>query len=150
MKLAALILAAALPLWSQAPAVFPFIGGTGGGSGGGGSAGPASVTVSTSGPVTVASAGYYVNNSAGALTYTMPSITSGTVGNQYCFLNAVTVSGAITLTAPASTSIVQYGAAGTTAGTLVSSGGLGDASCLVAIDTTHYYAYIQLGSWINN
>lgn len=120
---------------------------SGGGSGG---ASKATVTVSTSGPVTVSSAGFYANNAAGALTYTLPAITSGGVGNQYCFLNSVGKSGAITLTAPASTFIVQFGAVGSTAGTLVSGGALGDASCLVAIDTTHYYAYIQSGSWTNN
>ena len=108
------------------------------------------VVISTSGPVAVAATGFYINNASGALTYTLPTITSGLVGMQFCFRNAVTRTGAITLTAPASTYIELSGAVGTVAGTLVSGGALGDSACVVAVDTTHYYAYVVGGVWVNN
>jgi hypothetical protein len=108
------------------------------------------VTISTSGPVTTAGSGFWINNASGALTYNLPTITSALVGIQQCFRNAVTKTGAITLTAPASTYFDVNGAVGSAAGTLVSGGALGDAACVVAIDTTHYYAYTSAGSWTNN
>jgi len=105
------------------------------------------VLVSTSGPVSAVATGFYINNASGALTYTLPVITSANVGLQLCFRNAVTRTGAITLTAPASTYIDVAGAVGSAAGNLVSGGALGDAACVVAIDTTHYYAYVGNGTW---
>ena len=109
-----------------------------------------SVTVSTSGPVTVSSSGYYFNNAAGALTYNLPTITSGTVGSQYCFRNSVTKTGAITLQLPASTFMDLNGANGSSAGTFVSTGALGDSACVVAVTTTQYAAYVGGGVWTNN
>jgi hypothetical protein len=105
------------------------------------------VLISTSGPVSAVATGFYINNASGALTYTLPVITSANVGLQLCFRNAVTRTGAITLTAPASTYIDVAGAVGSAAGNLVSGGALGDAACVVAIDTTHYYAYVGNGTW---
>lgn len=110
----------------------------------------APVTISTSGPVTVSGWGFFVNNASGALTYTLPTITSGTVGLQYCFRNAATKTGAITITAPASTYIDKDGANGSAAGTLVSGGAAGDAACVVAVSTTQYMAYVAKGAWTNN
>jgi hypothetical protein len=108
------------------------------------------VVISTSGPVAVSATGFYFNNASGALTYTLPTITSANVGLQVCVRNAVAKTGAITLTAPASTYIDVSGAVGSAAGTLVSGGALGDSACVVAVDTTHYYAYVGSGSWTNN
>jgi hypothetical protein len=108
------------------------------------------VTISTSGPVTVSSIGFYFNNASGALTYNLPTITSGTVGAQYCIRNAVGKTGAITVQLPASTSADVNGVNGTAAGTLVSSGAAGDAACVVAVSTTQYEAYIASGNWTNN
>jgi len=81
---------------------------------------------------------------------TLPTITSANVGLQLCFRNSVTRTGAITLTAPASTYFDVSGAVGSAAGTLVSGGALGDAACVVAVDTTHYYAFVGVGTWTNN
>ena len=117
-------------------------------SGGGGSA--PSVTVSTSGPVAVTTSGYYFNNAAGALTFTLKTLASGDVGNTWCFRNYTGKSGAITLTAPASTSIDVLGANGSAAGTLVSAGALGDSVCVTAVTTTEYMAYVGAGTWTNN
>lgn len=101
------------------------------------------VTLSTSSPVTVSgNVAFYFNNSTGAMTYNLPTITSGTVGAQYCFRNAVTKTGAITLKAPSSTYIDVSGTNGTAAGTLVSSGAAGDSACVVAVSTTQYAAYV--------
>lgn len=109
------------------------------------------VTTSTSGPVAISAAGYYLNNAAGALTYTLPTVVTGTIGKTYCFRNAVTKTGAITLTAPASTTIDYFGLNGSAAGTLVSSGAAGDAVCLIAQTTTQYVAWFPgFGSWTNN
>ena len=108
-------------------------------------------TTSTSGPVTVSASGYFLNNASGALTYTLPTIVTGTIGKTYCFRNAVTKTGAITLTAPASTYIDYLGANGSAAGTLVSAGAAGDAVCLIAQTTTQYVAWFPgVGTWTNN
>lgn len=105
------------------------------------------VTISTSGPVTVASTGFYYNNASGALTYTLPTITSGTVGSQYCFRESPGKSGAITITAPASTLIDLFGTNGSATGSIVSVGALGDSACMVASTTTQYVSYVQSGTW---
>jgi hypothetical protein len=105
------------------------------------------VLVSTSGPVSAVATGFYINNASGAITYTLPTITSANVGLQLCFRENTGKSGAITLTAPASTYIDVNGAVGSAAGNLVSAGALGDAACVVAIDATHYYAYVGNGTW---
>lgn len=108
------------------------------------------VTISTSGPVTVSTWGFYFNNTSGALTFNLPAITSATVGVQYCFRNFTGKTGAITLKAPASTYFDVAGANGTAAGTLVSGGALGDSACVISISTTQYMAYPGNGSWVNN
>jgi hypothetical protein len=105
------------------------------------------VLISTSGPVSAIATGFYINNASGAITYTLPAITSANVGLQLCFRENTGKSGAITLTAPASTYLDVNGAVGSAAGNLVSGGALGDAACVVAIDTTHYYAYVGNGTW---
>src|SRR5581483_11189120 len=58
------------------------------------------VRTSTTSPITVSMVGWHLNNSTGAITYNLPLITTGTIGAQYCFRNAVTRTGAITLKAP--------------------------------------------------
>ncbi len=94
--------------------------------------------------------GSYFDNMAGALTYVLPVITTNLIGAAWCFRNYAPRTGAITLRAPASTYIDKSGALGTVAGTLVSGGAAGDASCVVAIDSTHYAATVSLGTWTNN
>lgn len=109
------------------------------------------VTISTTSPVTVGTVtGFYYNNSAGAMTFTLPAITSGLVGLQLCFRNYTTRLGALTIQAPASTYIDWQGGNGTAAGTLVSTGNLADAVCVVATSTTQYVASYGSGSWTNN
>lgn len=107
---------------------------------------PVLVTISTSGPVTVGGVGFYLNNATGALTYNLPTI-AAVSGVPICFTNAVTRTGIITLQAPASTFISLYGANGSAAGTLASSGALGDSACVVATSTTQYTAYLSSGTW---
>lgn len=106
-----------------------------------------SLTTSTSGPVTVTTAGYYFNNSTGALTYNLPTITSGTIGSPYCFYNDATRSGAITITAPASTVITYNGVNTAAAGSVVSTAALGDSGCVVAKTTTQYVFSPGIGVW---
>ena len=109
------------------------------------------VTIATSGPVTVTAGGFYFNNAtSGGMTFNLPVITSGTVGAQFCFGNSTTKTGAITLQAPASTYIDNGGTNGSSAGTFVSAGALGDAACVVAVTVTQYKVYPSLGAWVNN
>jgi hypothetical protein len=110
----------------------------------------APITISTSSPVTPSGGGFYLNNSAGNIVYNLPSITTATVGRQYCFRNYTTRTGTITLQLPASTYADVDGANGSAAGTLVSGGSAGDSACVVAASTTQYIAYIGVGAWVNN
>jgi hypothetical protein len=108
------------------------------------------VTVATVSPQAVAQTGFFLNNSAGAMTFNLPVITASTVGNQYCFRNYTARTGAITLQLPAATSADVDGKNGTAAGTLVSGGALGDSACVVAVAVGQYMAYIGTGVWTNN
>jgi hypothetical protein len=110
----------------------------------------APVTVSTSSPVTASSPGFYYNDSTGAITYNLPTITASMVGARYCARNLAPRTGAITLQAPASTYIDKDGSNGTAAGTLVSAGAAGDSVCVIAVTTTQYVAYVGSGTWTNN
>jgi hypothetical protein len=116
----------------------------------GGGAKSAVVTVATSSPVTVAETGFYLNNSSGAMTFNLPAITTANVGAQFCFRNAVTRTGAITIQLPATTSLDVEGANGSAAGTLVSGGALGDSACVVAQAAGQYLGYKGVGTWTNN
>ena len=108
------------------------------------------LAIATTSPISPAATGFYLNNGSGAITYNLPAITTATVGLQMCFRNAVTKTGVITLTAPASTYIDVNGANGSAAGTLVSGGAAGDSACVVAVSTTQYMAFTGGGSWTNN
>jgi hypothetical protein len=108
------------------------------------------ISVDTSSPVTAASPGFYYNDSAGAITYNLPTISASMVGARYCVRNLAPRTGAITLQAPASTYIDKDGANGTAAGTLVSAGAAGDSVCVIAVTTTQYVSYIGSGTWSNN
>lgn len=108
------------------------------------------VTVATVSPQAVERTGFFFNNAAGAMTFTLPAITAATIGNQYCFRNYVGKSGAITIQLPAATSVDVDGVNGTAAGTLVSGGALGDSACVVAVAVGQYMAYIGTGVWTNN
>ena len=94
--------------------------------------------------------GFYYNNTASAFTFSPVAITSGTIGIRYCFGNAVTRNSAVTIQMPASTYLINAGAVASSAGTFVSAGALGDAACIVAVDTMHFQAYIGSGTWTNN
>jgi hypothetical protein len=104
----------------------------------------------TAGPVSATVSGFYYNNYTSTMTYNLPTITSGGVGARFCFFNYAGRTGAITLQAPASTYIDNNGANGSQAGTLVSSGALGDAVCVHAVAVGQYKAFIGGGSWTNN
>jgi hypothetical protein len=116
--------------------------------------GPSGVLVpvlisSGAGPISPTATGFYFNNH-GALTYNLPTITSASIGLQMCFRNDTGISGALTIVAPASTTIDVAGAVKSTPGNLSSAGALGDAACVVAVGTTLYMAYTGPGTWSNN
>ena len=109
------------------------------------------VTLSAATPATVAGSGYWLNNTASPWTANLPTVTSATVGAQYCVGNAAARASAVTIQLPASTYMYYKGVIGGAAGTLVSSGAAGDIVCVVAIDTTHYQALgTGNGTWANN
>lgn len=126
-----------------------------------GSAGPALVLVdvqpaqvvrsliSTTGAVTDpgGAAAVQFNNAAGALTFNAPA---GVAGVQRCYRNAATRTGVITIQMATSNTVDVDGANGTSAGTLVSGGALGDAVCIVSDAVNHWYGYVQKGTWTNN
>ncbi len=96
----------------------------------------------------------YWNNASGALTFNLPSLATfdftqdNTV--QFCFRNLPTKTGAITIQLPSNTYMGVDGVNGSAAGTLVSSGAIGDSVCVVGVDSTHYTAYVGYGIWTNN
>lgn len=106
------------------------------------------VVIAASGPVSdPGGSNYYLYNSAaGPLTFNLPA---GVAGMQRCYRNATGASGAITIAVASGNSIDLNGSNGTT-GTLVSTGALGDAVCLVSDTANHWYAYVQKGAWSNN
>jgi hypothetical protein len=91
---------------------------------------------------------YFAYLTAGNTAFLLPVITS--IGSQYCFGNYVGKSGTITLVSPASTYMAVGGTNGSSAGTLVSSGALGDSACALALATAQYNIYLGLGIWTNN
>lgn len=129
--------------------------GTWGSVGGGGAAAP-TVTISTSGPVTVPStgSGYWFNNAGAAITFNLPTPASGDVGKQFCFQqypnSGATNTGVITLKAPASVFIGALGSTASSGGSYVSSGTAADSACVMVVSTTLYAAYPGGGVWSNN
>ncbi len=107
------------------------------------------VTISTSGAVADPgnSSDYQFNNASGALTFNAPA---GIAGLQRCYRNATGKSGAITIQMATSNTVDLAGANGSSAGTLVSGGALGDAVCIVSDAANHWYAFVQTGTWTNN
>lgn len=92
---------------------------------------------------------YFVCTSTCTITVPVPA-----AGVQYCVYNDNNVATVITLAAIGSSSMYQntartaYGTSGT--GTLVSSGVVGDAICIIGRDATHYNTLSFTGSWTAN
>ena len=88
---------------------------------------------------------YYLFNNHGALTFNAPA---GTVtGMQRCYANYAAISGAITVQMAASNTVALYGSDSSAAGTLVSSGALGDCVVVVCDSASHWTAFVIAGSW---
>src|ERR1019366_1016925 len=101
----------------------------------------AAPVIATSCPVTVGSlTGFYWNNSTGACTFVLPSITTAMITKQaeFCFGNSVMRTGAVTLQLPTKTYFELNGVLGTPGGYSISSGALGDFACVAVLDATHY------------
>jgi hypothetical protein len=92
------------------------------------------------------STGYYiVNNGSTATTGTLPTAAAG---KQYCVRNIAAATSALTIQTSASGQYIDNAGGYTASGGYVVSGGaLGDAACIVAIDTTHWLLYISSGTW---
>lgn len=107
------------------------------------------VTTSTSGPVTDPgdTFDFQYNNASGALTFNAPA---GVQGLERCYRNATGKSGVITVQMATSNTVDLNGANGSSAGTLVSGGALGDGICINSDTTNHWYANVTSGTWTNN
>lgn len=117
-----------------------------------GATGPAAVTNTTPGTsitLTSAIAQQFVCTTTCSVTVPVPA-----QGAQYCVFNDNNLSTVITMAAIGSSARYEntarnaYGTAGT--GTMVSSGAVGDAVCLVFRDSTHYLTTSYHGSWTVN
>lgn len=110
--------------------------------------GTATIT-STLTPATQPTGSGYWFNDLDNLIYQLPTITTAMLTSlpQLCFENYAAITKAIGVLAPASTSLVYNGTAGSNAGYLTSSGAAGDGICVVPVDTTHYLAVPILGTF---
>jgi hypothetical protein len=90
--------------------------------------------------------GYYIINNGS--TATTGTLLAASAGNQYCVRNIAGGTSAITIQTSASGQYIDNAGGYTASGGYVISGGaLGDAACIVAIDTTHWLLYISSGTW---
>jgi hypothetical protein len=118
-----------------------------------GSASASTQSVDTASTITVdTNNGWNWNNSTGNITYNLPTITTTMANTAYrkCFANYPTRVGQITLQLPASTSAARDGSNGSVAGTVVSSGALGDGICVQAVTVGQYAIFPFAGVWSNN
>ena len=100
---------------------------------------PLSQTVNQA--TTAASANYY-------------NLPATTVGYKACVTNGSTGStattGVLSITVPTGSYAVYKGVIGTVSSTVTSAGAAGDSICFTAIDTTHWLAVAELGTWTAN
>lgn len=115
---------------------------------------PVIVTTGTTGtPGATYNHSYTFNEEATAgtgVTYTLPTAAAG---KQYCVANAYNGSaantGVLTVATSASGQFIIFtdGTLSATGGNITSGGAAGDAACLVGVDATHWYLYVQAGTW---
>ncbi len=128
--------------------------------------GTAPVTVTTSASCTLGTTsgcnataykhGYTFNEDAtagAAITYTLPTAAAGL---QYCVANAYNGSAANTGTLEILTSasgqyiIFTDGTLSASGGYVISGGAAADGACVVGVDSTHWFLYIQSGTWVKH
>lgn len=115
---------------------------------------PVIVTTGTTGtPGATYNHSYTFNEEATAgtgVTYTLPTAAAG---KQYCVANAYNGSaantGVLTVATSASGQFIIFtdGTLSATGGNITSGGAAGDAACVVGVDATHWYLYVQAGTW---
>lgn len=107
------------------------------------------VTTSTSCPVSDPgdTFDFQYNNSSGACQFNAPA---GVQGLERCYRNATGKYGVITVQMATSNTVDINGANGSSAGTLVSGGALGDGVCINSDATNHWYGSVISGMWLNN
>lgn len=117
--------------------------------------GLAPVTVTTTATATLGGTnktGYVYNQEATsttAITYTLPTAAQG---RQYCIKNSNNGTSAETGTLKLVTSasgqfIIYNGVLSASGGYIISTGAAGDGLCITGVDTTHWEAYVQNGTW---
>lgn len=118
----------------------------------------ASATVTTATPVTVSttdSSGFYFNQHATAATAITYNLPTAAAGKQFCFANSnngAANTGALTIATSAAGQYIIYtdGTLSASGGNIASGGAAGDAACMVGVDSTHWIAYVQRGTWTKN
>jgi hypothetical protein len=89
---------------------------------------------------------YFINSGADEAnsTFTLPAVEAGL---QYCFKNATGIDHVLKILAVSDDVIDLDGADTGAAGYIHSGGALGDAACVVGVDATHWYSYVQKGTF---
>lgn len=115
---------------------------------------PVIVTTGTTGtPGATFNHSYSFNEEATAatgVTYTLPTAAAG---KQYCISNAYNGSaantGVLTVAASASGQFIIFtdGTLSATGGNVTSGGAAADGACFVGVDATHWFMYVQSGTW---
>lgn len=108
---------------------------------------PLVVTTGAAGQTVAAAGGLYINDTEGAIAYTLPAAEAGL---KICIRNAATRTGAVTVNAPAATTIDKDGAVNSTPGSIASAGALGDSACFVGQAAGKYLFFGGSGTWTNN
>ncbi len=117
---------------------------------------PVNTVVDTSGTVTVSTtkpSEFHFNENATAATAITYNLPTASAGKQFCFANAYNGSapntGALQLQTSASGQFIIFtdGTLSATGGYVISGGAAADGACLVGVDSTHWYLYVQSGTW---
>jgi hypothetical protein len=87
----------------------------------------------------------YLINNYGAATITAPS--GSIIGTQRVYVNGVGINSVLTIQMASGNTVALNGANGSSGGTLVSGGALGDAIGLICDATNHWTAFVIQGGW---
>ena len=117
---------------------------------------PVNTVVDTSTPVTVTTtkpAEFHFNENATAATAVTYNLPTAAAGKQFCFANANNGSaantGILTIATSASGQFIIFtdGTLSATGGNVTSGGAAADGACVVGVDSTHWFLYVQAGTW---
>lgn len=93
---------------------------------------------SVTSPYTITKPGIYICDIAGGCTFNLYTITAGLTSSKVWIMQETGRSGSIIVQLPSSTVCDKDGAIGATAGTITSTGALGESALFTAVSTTKY------------